>query len=216
MPVTLGLETNLASPVMSRLRDETAALHKLAETKPFQVAMVRGLISRDQYTRWLGQMWTMHRELDTALRSASERAEPIRQVVTPEQYQEPYLRQDLSHFGVAPETVAASPGTAAFIERVRAIAAASPLDTLGVHYVLEGSKNGNRFIVRAVRKSLGLTPGQGDRYLDTYGEAQPAKWAAFKTAMGRIPFTPREIDGLVAAAKAAFEGVIAMSDDMNT
>lgn len=202
------------SPVMLRLRDETTDLHKQAETKPFQLAFVRGQLTREQYIAWLGQMYVMHRELDAALKRAAETSEPIRRVVTDEQYQSPYLREDLAFFGVDPATVKATRGTQAFIDRIHAVAAANPLDTLGLHYVLEGSKNGNRFIVRAVWKSLGLTPGQGDRYLNTYGDAQPAKWGAFKASMNQIPFTTAEIDRLVAAAKEAFTGVMWMSDDL--
>lgn len=200
------------SPVMQRLRDETADLHKQAETKPMQIALVRGLITREQYIDWLGQMFLMHRELDAALRRSAEAAEPIRRVVTEEQHQSGYLWEDLGFFGVKPESIVEKPGTAAFIARIREISTENPLNTLGIHYVLEGSKNGNRFIVRAVRKTLGLMPGKGDRYLDTYGEAQPVKWAAFKATMGEIPFTTREIDGLVTAAKAAFVGVMGMSE----
>ncbi len=202
------------SAVMQRLRDETAELHKQAETKPMQGALVRGMVTREQYGAWLGQMWAMHRELDGALRTAAAKSDPIRRVVTAEQYQEPYLREDLAFFGIDPATVNSTKGTAAFAARVHAIGAATPLDVLGVHYVLEGSKNGNRYIVRAVRKGLGLEAGRGDRYLDTYGEAQPAKWAAFKQAMNEIAFTDSEIDGLVSAAKVGFEGVMALSDDV--
>lgn len=202
------------SAVMQRLRDETAELHKQAETKPMQGALVRGMVTREQYGAWLGQMWAMHRELDAALRIAAPRAEAIRRVVTEEQYQEPYLRADLEFMGIDSGTIRPMSGTSAFIARVHEIGATNPLGVLGVHYVLEGSKNGNRFIVRAVRKALGLELGRGDRYLDTYGEAQPLKWGAFKEAMNRIAFTDAEIDGLVSAAKVGFEGVMALSDDV--
>lgn len=84
------------SPVMLRLRDETTDLHKQAETKPFQLAFVRGQLTREQYIAWLGQMYVMHSELDAALKRAAEKSEPIRRVVTDEQYQSPYLREDRS------------------------------------------------------------------------------------------------------------------------
>ena len=69
------------------------------------------------------------------------------------------------------------------------------------------SASTNRFIVRAVRKALGLTPGTGDRFLDPYGEEQPAIWAALKTRLDALALSRAEQDEVVAGAARMFEMV---------
>ncbi len=64
-----------------------------------------------------------------------------------------------------------------------------PLRLLGMHYVLEGSNNGSRFIARHVGRAYQLSTGPGLRYLDPYGDRQRAYWMDFKNAMGKFQFT---------------------------
>jgi heme oxygenase len=106
------------------------------------------------------------------------------------------------------------PATAALIRDIDRAAVEQPLALLGYHYVLEGSKNGNRFIARQLVPALGLAPSRAVRYLDPFAEAQPAKWAAFKTDMTATGFTADQIDLLVAAARRMFEGIGELSDQL--
>lgn len=202
-----------SSVVMARLKAETQDLHDAAESHRFQKALARGKISREDYTRWLGQMLLLHRALESALRSA--RSEPaIAAVVRDYQYQEPYLLADLEHSAVDPGSIEPLPATAAIAARIDRAASEQPLALLGYHYVLEGSNNGSRFIARAVRRSLNLTPGRGDKYLDPYGDEQRALWAEFKADMGAVPFTPEQIQTLVDAAREMFDAISRISDDL--
>ena len=197
--------------VMERLKGETAERHKAAESREFQRRLVKGEVDAVGYARWLGQMLLVHRALEAHLRAAAARDPRIAAVVTSDQYQEPYLLADLDHFGVNAGSVVPTAGTRALLERIDR---APPVDVLGMHYVLEGSHNGNRFIARALRKALGLIPGTGDRYLDPYGESQREKWAAFKRSMDGATWTAEEGDALVAAAQVMFDGIGAVSDDL--
>ncbi len=203
---------NPATGVMARLKTETWPQHQAAETSDFQRRLAKGEVDVEGYGQWLGQMLLVHRALETRLRDAAARDPRIARVVTEEQYQEPYLLADLQHFGVDTKALTPLPGTRGLIDR---LASASPLEILGMHYVLEGSNNGNRFIVRAVRKALDLSEGHGDRYLDPYGESQREKWAAFKREMDAATWSAGEADALVAAAKAMFSGIGAISADLH-
>ena len=199
--------------VMTRLREETRDLHASAEGKDFQRRMLSGESNRDEYIEWLGQMLLVHRALEAPLRRlwASDPAfAPLRE----EQFQEPYLLADLAVLDDDPAGHAPLPATAALIADIERAAAEDPLALLGYHYVLEGSNNGNRFIARRLAPALGLTPGQGDRYLDPYGEAQPALWARFKQDMEAVGFAQAQADQLVAAARRMFAGIGAISDEL--
>lgn len=199
--------------VMETLKEKTWPLHQRAERHPLQAAIVRGKLPADQYAEHLGQMLLVHRALEKHLAKLVDKDERVAKVVRPEQYQEPYLLDDLAHFGGSTEPDGLAP-TNDLIDKFHAEASQRPLFLLGAHYVLEGSNNGNRFIVKAVRPAYGLEPGKGDRYLDPYGDEQPAKWAAFKDAMTEADFSQAEQDAILDGANAMFEGMIAMFDAM--
>jgi heme oxygenase len=78
---------------------------------------------------------------------------------------------------------------------------------LGMLYVLEGSKNGGSFIARALRKSLGLAAGRGDRYFDSHGARQPEAWAGFKARMDAEAWEPAERAEMLRGAVAMFRAI---------
>ena len=205
-------DTN-GSTTMQQLRDLTRAEHERAEHHPFQQAMFKGELSRDEYAAWLGQMYLVHDSLETDLRRAAENHEGIRKVVHSYQYQTPYLVEDLEHFGVDPVAVEPVPATQRFITAVEE-GRDDPLLLLGLHYVLEGSNNGSRFIARHVAQAYQLVPGPGLRYLDPYGDKQREYWMTFKNDMATVPFTEADNERLVEAAKQMYQTVAELSDDL--
>ena len=188
--------------VMTRLKTETAERHKAAGRRMFQRRLISGGVSTTEYARWLGQLLTVHRGLEPRLRAAAAADPRIGAVITAEQYHEQDLVDDLACLGAASSAIDAGPGARLALERIDR---ASAVELLGMHYVLEGSANGNRIIAKALRRSLGLKPGHADHYLDPYGTAQREKWAAFKAAMDTADWTPADEDALVAAAAGMFD-----------
>lgn len=199
--------------VMILLRDSTGDLHAQAEGHAFQRAMVTGSVDRGDYVRYLQQMLIVHRSLESALRASAARVPAIAGVVTPEQYQEPYLLADLRYYE-APADVAPLPATTELVRRIEQTAKESPIALLGHHYVLEGSNNGSRFIARAIRKAFDITGEDGLRYLDPYGDRQREVWTAFKAAMDAQSISPGDAARMVEAAKVMFEGISGISEDV--
>ncbi len=206
--------TTSAPSVMARLRDSTGELHAQAESHPFQRALVSGAVETPAYTAYLQQMLLLHQALESALRNASLALPAIARIVTQEQYQEPYLLEDLRHFAVAPHRLTPTPGARRLIEQILQAADRDPASLLGFHYVLEGANNGNRFIARALRKALNLSGSQGVRYLDPYGDRQREVWSAFKSAMDAESFTESQTTIMIEAAKAMFQGIMEISRDL--
>ena len=147
------MSASAAPTVMERLRAETADLHSSAEGKDFQRRMVKGELTRDDYARWLGQMLLVHRALEAPLRALM--GSPAFAALREEQLQEPYLLEDLDALGQDPAAVTPLPATAALVASIERAATETPLALLGYHYVLEGSNNGNRYIVRQLAPALG-------------------------------------------------------------
>lgn len=200
-----------ADGVMARLKAETAGQHSTAESRPFQRRLVAGTVSVAEYGQWLGQMLLVHRALESRLRPLAVADARVASVITEDQYREPGLLADLLDLGIDPGLMEPSAGTTALIAEV---VRATPLHLLGMHYVLEGSTNGNRYIARSLRKALSIAVGHGDRYLDPYGDGQREKWAAFKAAMDRIEWNAADADTIVAGAVSMFDGISALSADL--
>lgn len=203
----------MGGSVMQRLKSETSDLHSAAERHPFQQSLLRGTVSREAYAQWLGQMLLIHRALEAHLRRLAPRFPSVASVLRDYQFQEPYLLGDLAFLGVEARSVAPLPAAARLMSRIDSDAHEHPLSLLGMHYVLEGSNNGSRYIAKSIRRALGLQ-AQGVAYLDPYGEEQPARWAQFKADMDAAGFSGPEEDSLVAGAGAMFQAVWELSEDL--
>lgn len=208
--MSIAEATGAGAGVMDRLRNETAALHASAEGKAIQQAMVRGAVTREAYIAWMREMLHLHVGLERALRDLRASDARVRELVSDDQFRAGDIREDLVSFGTSADDGAAPrPATKSGIGAIER----GGLAVLGMHYVLEGSLNGNRFIAKAIRGSMRLPDGRGTKHLDPYGEAQREKWAAFKRTMDAQAWTPAEQDTLVEGAKAMFGAIAAMSDE---
>jgi heme oxygenase len=207
-PVAVGVG------VMDRLKAETSELHTQAEKMPLQHAMVTGQISREAFASFLGQLHFVHEALEKAIVDARGRCERLR-VVPEEQLQHSSrIGEDLRTVGGAQPTVKINPATERVVRDMHALAASDPMALLGVHYVLEGSMNGNRYIAKAMRRGLGLEGTSGTRYLDPYGEAQREKWIGFRMAVDRLEWSGSEVEAALRGAKMMFAGMTAISAEV--
>jgi heme oxygenase len=165
------------------------------------------------YVALLGQRFLVHRALEARLRELA-RPHPVVATLVPEcLWQEDNARRDLAFFGVPADAVAPLAPTGDLLADIdRTAAGANPLALLGFCYVLEGSKNGSRFIAQRVRPAYGLSPGPGTLYLDPHGDGQRPLWMAFKQRMDAAGFDAATQDALVAAAQRAFAGLSAIDD----
>ncbi|MEO0482890.1 MAG: biliverdin-producing heme oxygenase [Planctomycetota bacterium] len=198
--------------VMERLKESTQDAHTAAERHPLQAQLVRGQLPQDTYADYLGQLLVAHRALESALRDSASKLPAVETMAKPSRDREPDLIADLKALGRDPDTVAPGAAAASFAEWCRETAETNPVALIGPLYVLEGSTNGGRFIVRAVRKAYSVDGG--DRYLDPYGDDQPTHWAAFKTDMASIPFEERDVEALIASADRMFNTIAAIGSEL--
>lgn len=203
-------QSDAPETIMDRLKSQTWPLHQRAETSPQQKALVKGELPRAEFVEHLGQLYLLHKALEDQLQAVGEIEPKIPAVVKDYQFQVPYLLEDFAFFGADAASFSPTEHTQRMIDRINKAAEEAPLKLLGMQYVLEGSNNGGRFIAMAVRKVYGLEPGQGDRYLDPYGEAQRGKWAEFKADMVAQDFTPEQEAHIMAGANELFLGMVEM------
>lgn len=203
--------------IMLRLREETKERHERAEHGRLPRDLMKGQLDRALYLDLLIQLRLVHRALEDALLHGLRCDLRLANVVRSEQFQAALVEADLAHFGVSANDYAeatALPATEALIESIRTAAAAEPIALLGFHYVLEGAKNGNRFVAKAVRRAYGLDGRDGVASLDPHGDEQPALWAGFKQAMDQLDLSPLERDAIVQNAKVTFDQIAALHDEL--
>lgn len=206
--------SSTATGIMDRLREGTKVLHDAAEGHAFQRTLFAGQLPPDSYAEYLGQMFCIYRALENALRAAQAARPEIRSVVKSHNYREQDLRRDLAHFDVNADAVEPLPATRTLLDQIAKAQADEPAALLGMHYVLEGSNNGNHFIAKNIRKAYALD-GAGASFLDPYGEMQRPRWAEYKQDLGAVSLTDAEADAMVAAAQDMFRAIGRISEELD-
>ncbi len=202
-----------ADSIMARLKSETGELHGQAESRPLQKRLARGEIDRGLYVDYLCQLLVVHRALEQALTSAAARHPAVTAVFRDDHRREGNIRSDLSFFGRDASAIVPLHATAALVATIQRTATSAPTGLLGLLYVLEGSTNGSKFIAKSLARSFGLS-GAGLSYLDPYGDQQRVRWAEFKSLMDAVGFTHAQSDQIVGAARAMFQGIADISDEL--
>ena len=207
--------TTTAAPtgIMGRLKAETAEQHAIAEAKPLEAALVAGSIDHDQYKQYLGQRWLIHRELEAATDRALAEDRRLSHLGLPGLYQTANIEADLGYLGVETSTIEPLKGAQNLVGTIQQ--APSPAVLMGIYYVFEGSKNGARFIARALGKAWGKSDGEGMKYLDPHGEAQRGLWMKFREDMNAIDWSSEEQDTMVKAAQDTFDAISALDDEIH-
>lgn len=108
-----------------------------------------------------------------------------------------WLEADLLQLGHTPATIGTLP-RCADLPPTR-----SREEILGSAYVLEGSTLGGQFIARHLAQVLKLTPGQGDRYIRSYGPQVGEKWQAFRQELLRCS-SPENDPVIIGSARDTF------------
>lgn len=195
--------------LMARLRVETQTEHKRAESSEFEQALVSGRVTRPLYVAYLEQRYHIHAALEPAVLDLVRSQARLGDLIPESLRQSGNLSADLAHLGISTPADALPP-TREFVTELGRLGDRGCVSLLGAYYVFEGSKNGARFIAKAVQRALGLSGPDGLRYLDPHGAAQRELWAAFKGRMNAVEFTRVEQDLMVGGAKRAFAAVHAI------
>lgn len=205
--------TAIPAGIMGRLKAETAAQHAVAESKPLEAALVAGSIGHDQYKKYLAQRWLIHRELESATDRVLGEDRRLADLGLPGLYQTANLEADLDHLGVDTAGIRPMKGADNLVSMIRH--APTPAVLMGIFYVFEGSKNGARYIARALREAWGRTGPEGMKYLDPHGEAQRGLWMKFREDMNAIDWSSEEQDAMVKAAQQTFDAISALDDEIH-
>jgi len=189
------------------LKESTARAHRRAESTDLQRGMAQGSLAEGHLVGYMAQLHRLHGDLERRMAAHPAVASLIGW--TPEQEHSERLAQDLAELGTSVGAQPSLDATDALLGEIARLTDEGAIALIGLFYVLEGSMNGNRFIIHALRH----TPaGQrcAFRYLDPYGTDQPAKWGAFRAALDSFEITADQRDLVIRSAHAMFDGIAAI------
>ncbi len=204
------------STTTEHLKDMTWEMHKAAEGHQVQRSLLKGELSREMYATWLGQLLCVHRALESALRDLRAKKPAVERFVDDGRFQESRIEADLRTLGVDLGSVAPLPAAKRLMATIEMARAEQPIALLGMHYVLEGSTNGGRFIAKSLRQAYGFEGDEGTKYYDPYGEKQRELWASYKQEFDAMEVSEVERDAMVAAARDVFRAMSEIGDDLMT
>ncbi len=208
------MDRETARPLMEHLRHETHALHQRAERQLLQTELMRGRLPRTHFIAYLEQLFLIHQRLECHLSTAIASHPDAAHIIRPHHDHTSYLRQDLHAFGRHPQQIQPRLATAQFLTWLDQTATQTPLALLGVHYVLEGSKNGGVFQAVKVRDAYDLAERTGTMYLDPYGDQQAQCWSQYKADMNRAILSHSVRCAIVEAAKSTFQRFIDLCQEL--
>lgn len=206
----LGLQTMTAEtpvPPMHRLKEGTWDMHQQAEGQALEQNLIKGTLPKDKYVENIAQRYLIHGRMDSLLRKAREVEPRLAEIVEDCQFHTDSAKRDLQFFGVDPLEVEALPATQEFIKIAQQAFDEAPICLLGIHYVLEGSTNGARFIAKALRKAYALEGMNGTYLLDPYGEQQRGNWMRFVTTANAQEYSEAELERIIFYARKTFSGI---------
>lgn len=151
------------------LRQATHQAHVRLNVHPLLQPLTRPQLTLDHYQRVLIAYWHFYRLAERLISKALQQARLS--IDYSPRYKLDWLRQDLLHFEINPETLPPP-----------ALTLAAPLNAaelLGMMYPLEGATLGGQLISQRLQQSLGLNADNGGRFFSAYGSHSMPMWNAF-------------------------------------
>jgi heme oxygenase len=178
--------------ILQRLKFETAPYHRQVEQR-FKILDPQ--LSLDSYINWLSRLygyyepfermiepWSSELALDWSCRRKS-----------------PLLVRDLTHLGVAKESIASLPVCSSFP------VLASLASVFGALYVFEGATLGGRIIANHLENSLKLEVENGASFFSPYGVNPKPQWLAFQSRLCEVAASDFQANETIIAAMETFK-----------
>jgi heme oxygenase (biliverdin-IX-beta and delta-forming) len=179
------------SAIHSRLRTETAPLHRSLEAR---LGLLDPGLHHDRYRAVLRTFYGYWAAIEPALVPLATVAVPA----FPLRARTPLLERDLVALGCGRAELAE-------LERCADLPRLTHVEDLaGCLYVLEGARLGGQVLARTLGARLGLTPARGCAFFAGDGEATLPRWRSVLDWLEALVSAGASSDGIVASACETF------------
>ena len=189
----------------ARLREETHALHHVAEHSGIMRDLLRGRLDRHLYLLLLRNLHAIYAALESALNRHAE-STLVAPVRFPLLFREPALREDLEHLhGSDWASLSIVDAAAAYVERLQQLSDDRPVLLTAHAYVrYMGDLSGGQLLHEIVRRSYGAdSTGTAFYRFPVAVDVRTIK-AQFHTALETLGVDADEERNIVDEAKSAF------------
>ena len=194
--------------IMELLKESTAVMHDSAESSQFQAYLAQGQLPVDCYADYIEQLFLIHNDLEQSFTEQQKKSpDCASSVVTQQQRQVEFLKEDLKALGRDVQQVKCLSSTKDILDAIHQFKLSQPAALLGMHYVLLGSKHGGKFIAKTCQESYRFNDGAGVRYFDPYGPNFMPIWKEFKDSMNQLKLNQEEVDEMCKAAGMMFSSI---------
>lgn len=208
----------MSSNLAIKLRTGTQKAHTAAENVGFTKCFVKGVVDRDCFAKFLGNLYCVYSTLENALQANSEHP-LIKPLYFQELNRQAHLVQDLEfYYGKNWQSyVVASPSTKMYVDRIKAVAATDPVLLLGHAYTrYMGDLSGGQLFQKLAQSALKLVGYQGTSF---YNFDKITDKAAFKDkyrqALNALPVDDATAEKIVREANASFQFNMLMAKDLD-
>lgn len=192
--------------LMERLKEDTRKAHDSAEGSKLQAELGSGSIALETYRDYLGQLYLIHKALETGIKRNLQ-LQALNRTLTTDHFQEEVLAKDLKAIGVDCSSIQPLQSTKELIDSIEEHSKSCPPALLGYHYVLLGSKHGGKYLAKRLQDQFQFQDGIGCRYFDPFGQTFMPLWLEFKNSMNENIEDENQQAQIVRAARAMFSGI---------
>jgi heme oxygenase len=187
-----------------RLREATAAMHRVAERSNFMREMLKARVEKAVYCIFLRNLHALYTALESELEhhAGSPDLAPLRM---PTLFRTDALARDLVTLS-GPDWAALplAAAMASYVERIHQLAASRPaLLTAHAYIRYMGDLSGGQLVGDVVRRALSLRDDAGAAFYHFDGDAAIMK-EQFRAALDELPVDADTADAILVEANAAF------------
>lgn len=194
------------------LKESTKEAHAIAESKPFQQAMLSGDIELKLLGKYFVQLHAIHEAIEKHFETHSQVAEIL--AWNESRCHSRNLESDLRALNMWGDFEILDI-TQDFINEIENEVTKSANSIIAFFYVLEGSMNGNSYIVRSIR-SKNMDSNCEFNYFDPYGQEQRNEWMMFRDQLDKVKLESHQEAAMVSCASRMFEVIGLISDQIMT
>jgi heme oxygenase len=207
----------MSSNLALKLRAGTQKAHTAAENVGFMKCFLKGVVDKDCFAKFLGNLYFVYTELETAL--ASHQNNPIvGGVYFPELNRRASLEKDMVFYYGNDWRNLITPSTNAkkYITRIQQLSASEPALLIGHAYTrYMGDLSGGQMLQKIAQSTLKLSGYEGTSFYNF--EQIPDKKAfkdKYRDALNAVPVDDATADKIVVEANNAFSFNMQMAEEL--
>ncbi len=197
----------MSSNLASKLRVGTKKAHTMAENVGFVKCFLKGVVEKNSYRKLVANLYFVYTAMEEEMEKLSHHP-IVSQINFKELYRGRSLEQDLAYYYGSNwrEQIQLSPAGAAYVQRIREIAATQPELLIAHSYTRYlGDLSGGQILKNIAVTGMNLTDGNGTAF---YEFADIPDEKAFKNqyrqTLDELPIDDAMADRIVDEANAAF------------